>query len=241
MMPMIVLWSALALGLLTSISPCPLATNVAAIGYIGRSIGDPRRVLVSGLLYTAGRMIVYVALGVLILSLLGSAAAGGEPGGAAPAVSRFLQRYMGMILGPVLIVVGMILLGLIQVSFSTGVGGERLKARMASGGALWALPLGMLFALSFCPVSASLFFIGLVGLSTQHASPILLPTLYGIGTAVPVIGFAVLIAFAGRYVGMAFNNLTRIERWARTGTGVIFLAAGFYYTLTHIYGLRLFV
>ena len=229
----LVLGSAFWLGLLTSISPCPLATNVAAISFLSRGLGNVRRVLLSGLLYTVGRTAAYVLLGVVVLYLLeGSESAGGV-------VSRFLQKYLNMILGPVLILVGMLLLGLLGFSGSLNLAGEGMQRRAAKGGAIWALPLGVLFALSFCPVSAGLFFGGLIGLSAQHRSPVLLATLFGVGTAVPVIAFAFLMAFAGQYVGKAFNRLTQIERWVRVVTGVIFIGAGIYYTLTHIYGVTL--
>lgn len=231
----LVLGSAFWLGLLTSISPCPLATNIAAISFLGRSVGDTRKVLVSGLLYVLGRTVVYVGLGVLILWVLQGASAGGDSGGAAAGMSRFLQKYMGVFLGPVLILVGMMLLGMLEFTGSLNLGGQGLQDRVARGGAIWAFPLGVLFALSFCPVSASLFFGGLIGLSTQHSSPVLLPTLFGIGTAVPVIVFAFIITFASQYVGKAFNRLTQIELWVRVITGVIFIVAGLYYILTHIY------
>jgi cytochrome c-type biogenesis protein len=234
-----VLGSAFWLGLLTSISPCPLATNVAAISFLSRSVGNTRRVLLSGLLYTLGRTIVYVGLGVLILYAFQVASGGGDPNIAASGVSRFLQKYMGVILGPVLILVGMLLLGMLEFTGSLNFGGQGLQERVAKGGAIWSLPLGILFALSFCPVSASLFFGGLIGLSSQHSSPVLLPAIYGIGTAVPVIAFAGLIAFAGQYVGKAFNALTRFERWFRVITGTVFILAGTYYCLTHIYGVSL--
>ena len=233
----LVLGSAFWLGLLTSISPCPLATNIAAISFLGRSVGNTRKVLLSGLLYTLGRTIVYVGLGVLILYVFQAASTGGDPNSAASGISRFLQKYMGVILGPVLILVGMMLLGMLDFTGSLNLGGQGLQDRVAKGGAFWALPLGILFALSFCPVSASLFFGGLIGLSSQHSSPVLLPTLFGIGTAVPVLVFAFIITFASQYVGKAFNALTRFERWFRVVTGVVFIAAGLYYTLTHIYGL----
>jgi cytochrome c biogenesis protein CcdA len=110
----LVLGSAFWLGLLTSISPCPLATNIAAISFLGRSVGNTRRVLLSGLLYTLGRTIVYVGLGVLILLVLQAASASGDPNSAASGVSRFLQKYMNVILGPVLILVGMMLLGMLD-------------------------------------------------------------------------------------------------------------------------------
>lgn len=232
-----VLGSAFWLGLLTSISPCPLATNIAAISFLGRSVGNTRKVLLSGLLYTVGRTLVYVGLGVLILLVLQAASGSGDPNSTASVVSRFLQKYMGVILGPVLVLVGMMLLGLLEFTGSLNLGGQGLQERVAKGGALWALPLGVLFALSFCPVSASLFFGGLIGLSSQHSSPVLLPTLFGIGTAVPVLVFAFIITFASQYVGRVFNAMTKFERWFRVVTGVVFIAAGLYYTLTHIYGI----
>ncbi len=235
----LVLGSAFWLGVLTSISPCPLATNIAAISFLGRSVGNTRRVLLSGLLYTLGRTIVYVGLGVLILYGLQAASGGGQANGAASSVSRFLQKHMNVVLGPVLILVGMMLLGMLDFAGSLNLGGQGLQARVAKGGAVWALPLGVLFALSFCPVSASLFFGGLIGLSSQHSSPVLVPTLFGIGTAVPVLVFAFIITFASQYVGKAFGALTRFERWFRVLAGVVFVVAGVYYTLTHIYGLAL--
>jgi len=229
----LVLGSALWLGVLTSISPCPLATNIAAITFLGRSAGRAWRVLASGLLYTLGRTLVYVALGVLILR--GFQMAG--QAGAAGSVSRWLQTYMNLALGPALILIGMLLLGLLEVRASLSVGGKGLQDRVAEGGALWSFPLGVLFALSFCPVSAALFFGSLIGLSSRHASPVLLPTLYGIGTAVPVIAFAILIAFASRHVAKAFGGLRHVERWGRVVTGCVFVAAGIYYTLRYVYGL----
>jgi cytochrome c-type biogenesis protein len=231
MTPLLVLWSAFMLGLITSISPCPLATNIAAISFLGRSVGNARTTLLSGLLYTLGRVVVYAGLGMAVLFLVQ-----GGTDSAASGISMFLQRYMGMMLGPALILTGMLLVGLLEFSVSVNLGGQGLQRRVERGGALWAFPLGVLFALSFCPVSASLFFAGLIGLSSQHASPVLLPVLFGVGTALPVIGFAFLIAFAGRYVGKAFDNLTKLDRWLRLVTGGIFIAVGFYYTLTHIYG-----
>ncbi|MFW6066161.1 MAG: aromatic aminobenezylarsenical efflux permease ArsG family transporter [Planctomycetota bacterium] len=226
-------WFAVAtavwLGILTSISPCPLASNIAAISFIGRKVGSTRAVMFSGLLYTIGRTVAYLALGVLIMA--GMMAAG--------EIARFLQRYLNQILGPVLILVGMLLLGLLNVTASFNLAGARLQKRAGRGRMWWALLLGILFALSFCPVSAGLFFGGLIPLSTSSQSRFFLPTLYGVGTALPVIVFAFLMAFASQHVGRAFNRLTQIERWVRTATGVIFILAGIYYCLTYVYGLSL--
>lgn len=221
--------SALWLGIFTAISPCPLATNIAAVSFIGRQVGTRRGVLGSGLLYTLGRVLAYMALGALITT---GVMASGD-------VSRFLQKYLNEILGPVLILLGMILLGMIGSGASLNLAGGKIQERATKGGVWFALPLGILFALSFCPVSAGLFFGALMPLSLSHESRFLLPLVYGGGTALPVIVFAFLIAFASQYLGKAFNRLSQIEIWIRRIAGGLFILAGIYYCLTHIYGLSL--
>lgn len=228
-MTWLALGSALWLGILTSISPCPLASNVAAVSLIGRRVGQSRQVLLSGVLYALGRTIAYVGLAALILAgLLGS----GD-------VARFLQRYLNQILGPVLILVGMVLLGLLGTSLSFNLAGQGMQERASKGSIWWAVVIGLLFALSFCPVSAGLFFGALLTLSAAHDSRMALPALFGFGTAVPVLVFAFLLAFAAERVGKAFNRLTQVEWWVRTVTGVVFILAGIYYCLAHIYGVSL--
>jgi len=220
--------SAVWLGILTSISPCPLATNVAAISYLGRRVDNPRYVLGGGLLYTVGRTAAYVALGFVCVTGLLSM----------PEVSRFLQRHMNRILGPVLIVAGVLLLEVIRpVLPGLGRRGERLRQRLETKGVWGAVPLGALFALSFCPVSAALFFGSLIPLAVRFDSPVLFPSLYGAGTALPVVGFAVLVAFGARFVAKAFNRLAVVERWARRLTGLVFVGVGIYMTV--IYTLRI--
>jgi len=220
-------WTALWLGLLTSISPCPLATNIVAISFIGSRVENSRLVLLHGVLYTLGRTITYVTLGVvLVLSLL-----------SAPHVSNFLQTYANKILGPFLIVVGMFLLDLIRVKWGgSGLGG-RVAHRFAGMGLLGSVLLGITFALSFCPVSAGLFFGSLVPLAVHNHSRVLLPSLYGVGTAVPVVVFAVAIALGARSIARAFERITAFGRWARRLTGVVFIAAGIYLTLTYVFGI----
>ena len=218
------------LGLLTSISPCPLATNVAAISYLGRRVDSPRHVLGGGLLYTAGRTSAYVILGwVCVMGLLSM-----------PETSQFLQRHMNRILGPVLIVAGVLLLEVVRpVLPGLGRRGEQLRKRLETKGVWAALPLGALFALSFCPVSAALFFGSLVPLAVRFDSPVLFPSLYGIGTALPVVAFAVLIAFGTRFVAKAFNGIAVVERWARRLTGLVFVGVGIYMTLVYTLGVQL--
>jgi len=213
------------LGILTSISPCPLATNIAAISFIGRRIGSPRAAVATGLLYTLGRTLVYVVLGtLLVFSLL-----------SAPGVSHVLQKYMNKLLGPILILVGMVLVGLISFTTKGSRLGESVGRRVETWGMWSGLALGVVFALSFCPSSAALFFGTLIPLAVTHESPLLLPTLYGAGTALPVLVFAILIVLGTGAVGQAFNRIAQFERWARRVTGVIFIGIGVYFSLVYIF------
>jgi len=217
--------SALWFGILTSVSPCPLATNITAISFVGRRTGSTRGVLLSGLLYTIGRALVYTAIGVLlVMSLL-----------SAPTVSLTLQTWMNKLLGPILILAGMVMLGLLRISFRGRGMSQRLQQRVERWGLLGALGLGALFALSFCPVSATLFFGSLLPLAVKHGSGVLLPFIYGIGTAIPVVIFAIVLAFGARWLGKLFERVTQVERWMRTATGVVFIGVGIYMSLVHVY------
>lgn len=218
--------SALWLGILTSISPCPLATNIAAVSFLGRRVDHPALVMWGGVLYTIGRMILYVALAALLVAGLL----------AVPRVSWFLQRYMIQLLGPILILAGMILLGLLSFNFpGLSGGGEKLQARLERGGMAAALGMGFVFAMSFCPVSAALYFGSLIPLCLESRSVFWLPALYGVGTALPVVGFAILIAVGAKEVGRAFQRTQALERWARPVTGGLFLLVGFYMSIRYIY------
>ena len=219
--------TAVWLGILTSISPCPLATNIAAISFIGKRVGTPRNVLMSGIIYTTGRMITYLVLGILIVASILSI----------PELSYFLQKYMNTFLGPILIIAGMFLLGLINLSFTGNSLGSHFQGKAERYGIWGAGLLGLVFALSFCPVSAALFFGSLIPLAVQHKSSVLMPTIYGIGTALPVFAFAILIATGAGFVGKVFNKLTQFELWARRITGTIFILVGVYYCLIYIFGI----
>ena len=217
--------SALWLGILTAISPCPMATNVAAISYIGKRLGSPRQVLLGGVLYTVGRTVAYVGLAVLILAGLQSI----------PRVSTFLQEYMNKVLGPVLIVVGLFLLELIKLGGGGAGVGEKLGKKVEGWGLAGALALGVIFALSFCPISAALFFGSLISLAVKYDSRILLPGVFGVGTALPVFVFAVIIGLGVGSLGAAFHKLQKFEWWARRITGVVFILVGIYYCLEYIF------
>jgi cytochrome c biogenesis protein CcdA len=218
--------SALWLGILTSISPCPLASNVAAVSYVGRHAEDPRRVLLAGLVYSAGRALTYVLVSSLVVASILSV----------PSVSFFLQQRMNQILGPLLIVIGVGVLGWLPVRMASTGFSDAARERVAGHGVLGAGALGILFALSFCPVSAGLFFGGLIPLAISAHSRVLLPAVYGVGTGLPVVLVAVLIALGARGVARAFHALTGFERVTRVMTGVIFIGAGIYLILTHLLG-----
>ncbi|MBU0718928.1 MAG: sulfite exporter TauE/SafE family protein [Planctomycetes bacterium] len=217
--------SAVWLGILTSISPCPLATNIAAISFIGRRIDNPRAAVATGLLYTLGRTVAYTALAALLVSSLLSA----------PLVSHVLQKYMNKILGPLLILVGMLLVGLIEFNVKGSGLAAKLGKRVETWGIWSGLALGFVFALSFCPGSAALFFGSLIPLAVKYESAFVLPTVYGAGTALPVLAFAILIVVSTNAVGRAYDRITQFEWWARRVTGVLFIGIGAYFCLAFIF------
>jgi cytochrome c biogenesis protein CcdA len=220
------LGGALWLGILTSISPCPLATNIAAISFIGRKINRPGYALCTGVLYTLGRTITYVVLGVLLVASLLSM----------PVISHWLQKYMNRLLGPVLIIVSMMLLDMLRFNTKGSNLGQWCQQRAEKFGLVGTLFLGMVFALSFCPVSAALFFGSLIPLSIKYSSAILLPLIYGIGTALPVFTFGVLIATGAGSLAKAFHKVSQFELWMRRATGFIFMLIGFYYCFKYTLG-----
>lgn len=215
------LGTAFWLGLLTSISPCPLASNIAAVSFLGRRAGDPRRAFAGSLFYTFGRTLAYVAVAAILVAGLLSV----------PKLANLLQKHMNRAVGPVLLLAGVFLLEWVTLPSFGGVDQARAQALAERGGFAGASALGFLFALAFCPVSAALFFGSLVPLALKTGSPILLPSVYGIGTALPVIGFAILIAWGAGSLGRAFTAMTKVERFMRLATGIVFLGVGGYYLL----------
>ncbi|MFA4854363.1 MAG: aromatic aminobenezylarsenical efflux permease ArsG family transporter [Candidatus Omnitrophota bacterium] len=220
--------SALWLGILTSISPCPLATNVAAISFLAKKITHPFFVLLSGIAYTVGRMATYaILMFILVHSILGI-----------PQVAQFLQKYMVKALGPILIVTGLILLDVIKINFPGLSLSRKHHNKLVEAGVPGAFLLGAVFALAFCPVSAALFFGSLIPLALQSKFRVSLPFIYGIGTGLPVLVFAVALSAGVTSLSHCFHKLTKLEYCMRMITGVIFVLAGVYYA--GIYILKLF-
>ena len=221
---MMALLSALWLGILTSISPCPLATNVAAISFLSKKINHPKAVLFSGIAYTIGRMLTYAILGVIIITSFASV----------PVIANFLQKYMNRILGPLLFITGLFLLGVIKLRFSGFSVSHERQNKLAGAGVKGSFALGVIFALSFCPISAALFFGSLIPLALKNNFGIIFPFLYGLGTGLPVVIFAVGIALGVVSASRWFNRMAFLERYMRKITGIVFLLVGIYYTGNYI-------
>jgi len=224
-MELFLVTTAVWLGILTSVSPCPLASNIAAVSFISRRITQRNTVFFSGILYTIGRSLTYIFLGILIVKTLVDV----------PILSDFLQRYVNKILGIVLILVGMVLLDLLKIPLPIPSVSGNIAKKLAEKGSFGSLPLGILFALAFCPVSAALFFGGLIPIAVKADSGIGLPLIYGIGTALPVLFFAFLVAAGTGYVSNFYYRITKIESYTKKLTGIIFILVGIYYALAYIF------
>jgi cytochrome c-type biogenesis protein len=210
--------TAIILGLMTAISPCPLATNITAMGFIGRDIENRKKVFLNGLVYTLGRVISYTGLA-LILYL----------GADQMNVSMIFQGWGEKVLGPLLILIGLLMLDVIRIPFP---GLSKLSARIGekSTGGYWSsLLLGMVFALAFCPYSGVLYFAMLIPLTISSSSGLYLPILYAIATALPVIVFAWLLAFTVGSVGSLYKHIKIFELWFRRVVAVLFIGVGGYY------------
>jgi cytochrome c-type biogenesis protein len=218
--------SAFWLGILTSISPCPLATNIAAVSFISRNLGSSKKVLWSGLLYAAGRMLTYVAIAILAVASLLSL----------PEVSFFLESNMHKIIGPLLIVVGIILLDVIPIPFSASLVGSSVQEKAGKWGMWGSGLLGIIFSLTFCPLSAALFFGSLIPLAIDGKSSVMMPSVYGLGTALPVVACSLVMVFSVKSIGKFFAKLTQIEKWVRKLTALIFIGAGIYLLLKNLMG-----
>jgi cytochrome c-type biogenesis protein len=212
--------SAFLLGILTSISPCPLATNITAIAFISKDVKTPKHTILSGLFYTLGRGVSYTLLAVLIYF-----------GISAFSIASIFQGWGDKVLGPILIIIGLIMFGFIKIKIGASSQRlERLKIWLAGKGYLGSLALGMLFALAFCPYSGVLFFGVLIPMVVATASGLLLPPLFALGTGLPVIIFSVLIAYSMKAVGKVFKTISKIEIWLRYGVASVFILTGIYYT-----------
>jgi len=210
--------TAFVLGLMTAISPCPLATNISAIGFISRDIENRKKVFVSGLIYTLGRAFSYTSLAVVIYF-----------GASKLNISMLFQGWGEKLLGPVLILIGLFMLDVLKIKFP-GFSNLTDKLGEKSKGSYWStFFLGVVFALAFCPYSGVLYFAMLIPMTVSSAGGLYLPVVFAVATGVPVILFAWLLAFAVGNVGKLYNKLKVFELWFRRVVSVIFIVVGIYY------------
>ena len=211
--------SSFLIGLLTSISPCPLATNITAIAYISKDIKTPRRTLLNGLFYFFGRGVSYTILATLTYFGL-----------SAFQISSVFQGWGDKVLGPVLIILGLIMFGVIKLPASgRNETLEKFKEWISTKGYLGSFLLGIIFAFAFCPYSGVLFFGVLIPLVLNSQEALLLPPLFALGTGVPVIIFSLIIAFGIKYLGRAFSVVSKIEKITRNVVASTFILVGIYY------------
>ena len=212
--------SALVLGLMTAISPCPLATNITAIGFISKDIENRNRVFINGLLYTLGRAVTYTGLALIIYL-----------GADQFKFSGFFQRYGEKFIGPLLIVIALFMLDIIKINFP-GLGSLTAKMQNKTRwGYLDAILLGLVFALAFCPYSGVLYFGMLVPITITSASGLFLPVIFAIATGIPVIIFAWILAYLVSGVGGFYQKVKSFEIWFRRIIAVLFILVGIYYII----------
>lgn len=216
--------TAFLLGLMTAISPCPLATNITATAYLSKDIGNKRRVLFNGVFYTLGRMFTYTALGMIFYF-----------GASQFRIAKLLQGVGGMWLGIALVVIGVLMLDVIRLGgISTGKLAEKLGNKKGKKTYLDAFLLGLLFALAFCPYSGVLYFGGLIPMTIASPSGLLLPPVFAIATGLPVIIIAWLLAYSVGNVGRFYNKMNVFQKWFKRIIAAVFIVVGAYYIIINI-------
>lgn len=215
--------TALILGLMTAISPCPLATNIAAMGFIAKDMEEPHKALSRGILYCIGRIFSYTVLGLLLISII-------KGGSSAFGVQSFVARWGEKIIGPLMLLVGLFMLF-----------GNRLKLKgfgfsgdgngLSSKGGWGAFALGALFAMAFCPTSAVFFFGMLIPMSATQAAGYLYPPVFAIATSLPVVIVAWIFAFSAGSIGRFYNSIASIQKWMNLAVGILFIGIGVYYSI----------
>lgn len=218
--------AAFILGLLTAISPCPLATNIAAIGFISKNIEDRKAIFMRGIYYTAGRVLTYTVLGIILISIL-------KEGASMFGIQKAISKWGELLIGPVLLIIGLFMLfgdkiNLPKFGFE---GGEKVE-KLAGKGSWGALLLGVLFAMAFCPSSGIFYFGMLIPMSVTATVGWLLPVLFAVATALPVLVVAWILAFSVEKVGEVYGKIQTVQKWLNIVVGAIFVIVGIYYCYT---------
>ena len=213
--------SAFVLGLMTAISPCPLATNITATAFISKNISSKKKVFLSGIMYSLGRAFSYTLIGLILYF-----------GASKFHIAKFFQQNGEKYLGPLLIIIGLIMLNIIKLNFlGKSNFTEKLSNKFSDKGVLGSFVIGAIFALAFCPYSGALYFGMLIPMTISSVEGLYLPVVFAIGTGLPVILFTYLLAFATGNIGLFYNKIKVIEKWMRKIAGVVFVLTGIYYVL----------
>lgn len=214
--------TAFLLGILTAISPCPLATNITAIGYISKDIESKHRIFWNGILYTVGRIITYTALGFILIPIL-------REGASMFAIQKVICKYGEMVMAPILILIGLFMLLGNKLNLPKfGFGGDRGE-KLKSKGAWGALLLGVLFSLAFCPTSGVFYFGMLIPMSAAESGGYVLPVVFAIATGLPVIIVAWILAYSVAGLGKFYNRMQVLQKWMNKIIALLFIAVGIYY------------
>lgn len=213
--------TAFLLGLLTALSPCPLATNIAAIGFIGKNIENKKQIFINGLLYTLGRVLSYTILGIMLIMIL-------KKGSSMFGVQKTIGVWGELIISPLLLIIGIFMLwgnklNLPKFGFSGNPEG------LAQKGSWGALLIGILFALAFCPTSGVFYFGMLIPMSATSAGGYLLPVIFAVATAIPVLAVAWILAFSVQQISSFYGTMQKVQKWMNIAVGVIFIIIGIYY------------
>jgi len=216
--------TAFLLGLLTALSPCPLATNIAAIGYIGKHIDSRKRAFTQGLLYTLGRTVAYTLLGMVLIAIL-------QSGASMFGIQNAIAVWGEQLLPPALLLIGLFMLFGKRINLpSFGFSGK--GEGIARKGGFGSLMLGVLFALAFCPTSGVFYFGMLIPMSASATMGYLLPIVFAVATALPVLVVSWILAFSAGQIGAVYGKLQTIQKWLNVAAGVLFILIGIYYCLT---------
>lgn len=213
--------TAFLLGLLTAISPCPLATNIAAVGFIGRNIENRKRVFINGLLYTLGRVLSYTLFGVVLIMIL-------REGSSMFGIQKTIGTWGELLIGPMLLIIGLFMLwgdrlNLPKFGFNGNAEG------LARKGGAGALLIGVLFALAFCPTSGVFYFGMLIPMSATATAGYLLPAVFAIATAIPVLIVAWILAFSVQQMSSFYGRIKTVQKWLNVIVGILFIVIGIYY------------
>ena len=216
-------FTAFLLGLLTAISPCPLATNIAAIGFISKDIENRQRIFLNGMLYTLGRVIAYTLLGIILISIL-------KEGASVFGIQKAVGKWGELLLGPLLLIIGLFMLFGSRLNLPK-FGFDGKGEGLAKKGGCGAFLLGVLFAMAFCPSSGVFYFGMLIPMSVTATAGWLLPILFAVATALPVLVVAWILAFSVEKVGEFYGKMQSIQKWLNIIVGALFVIIGIYYCI----------